>query len=253
MKRLMMLVSLTSFYVNAQTNDLSWTFQWDGQSQGVIFLQTNLTSVVKRSICDDIEHVMSQVTVSNIEFTVLATNHPHHSEADGIAAIPDKGHICPSNFPIDYYRLINGTHFFILNNEGCSNYLDAITLTNQYASQIAALPSVLYRFTNGFDVSSMTFEQKKMFIWNPSLDMSLQDDAQKYETELSTALPKGTNWVTFVRPSILAYGLEKLDNDNGVFLRCEILTRVNRATTPISTVLLFVYKDGTWRWCPNIF
>ncbi len=238
--------------VNLQAQASPLPFQWHGQTNGIVFRQTNLTDDVKASIRDDIELVMSRIAISNVQFIAYQPGQQRHDGADGIMTISEIGRICPSQFPLNYYFVTNGMTRYILDELGCSIYSNAVALTNQCADQIASIPTVMWHFTNGFDVANMTLEQKKMYIWNPELDKLMTKDVTKFEADISEALPKGTNWITFVQTSILSFSREQLEDGGNLLLTCRFNVRLNRPGNPVQTTLIFVYKDGAWRWCPEI-
>jgi hypothetical protein len=252
LKRIILCLLLFAHGAVAQTGVASLVFTWDGQSRGLFFSGTNLTDAVKNAIRDDIALVMANVAPSNTELIVFDSGNPSHNMADGLLNIPLKGKICPVNFPLGYYRTVNGMLSFALSDTDCEIYASAVALTNQYVAQIAELPAKLIPFTNGFDIAGMTLAQKKAYIWNPELEKQETDDIVQFEADISDALPKETNWATFFQPSVLSYRLENFEDGGDVFLTCAFNTRLNRPANPTMRTLIFAYKGGAWRWCPEI-
>jgi hypothetical protein len=233
----------------AQTN---WTFQWHGQERGVIFGQTNFSESVKVAIRDDIAQILSNVPVSNFEIYPVLPNNPDFGKVDGLINFTEKEHIWPDDFRLGDYREINGIPFFLLSEEMCVTYASAVAFTNKYAAPISKMPAVIQKFTNGFDVANMTLKQKEQYIWNPKFSDMKKENKAQYEADITEALPNGKNWITVFKPSVLSYSKEDLEQNGKELLVCRLCIRVNR-TPPTPFTLILVFKDGAWRWCPNIF
>ena len=251
MKKLMMTAIMLSIsHGYAQTTN--WTFQWHGQTLGLYFEVTNLTKSVKAAIRDDVALVMSNIAVAETEIHPIQPDDPDLGKVDGLMNILADGRAYPDDFPIGDYRMVNGTPFFLLSEEECSAYASAVALTNQYATQLSKMPAVIWKFTNGFDVANMTLKQKEQYIWNPKFAQMKKDNITEYEADITEALPKGTNWITVLKPSVLSYSKEDLERNGKELLVCRLCIRVNR-TPPTPFTLILVFKDGAWRWCPEIF
>jgi len=255
MMAIVLVITLMSGITQAQTPpvDWSWTFQWHGQERGILFAQTNLSKSVKAAIRDDIVQVMSKVEVSSTEIYPARPNNPDYGEVDGLMNIRSKEHICPDGFPIGYYRMINGTPYFLLSEEDCDLYVKAIGLTNSAAAKISKLPAALVPFTNGFNTASMTLKQKEAHIWNPKFSQMKKDNRTQYESDITEALPTVKDWMTILRPSVLSYSHEDLEDNGKPLLMCRLYVIINRPGDPEPFTFIFVFKDGIWRWCPEIF
>jgi len=250
MKKLIIVISILPVCATfAQTN---WTFQWHGQEKGIIFCQTNLTKNVKTAIRDDIAQVMSHIAVSNAENYPTSPDHSDLGKVDGLINFTGKEHTWPDDFPIGYYRIVNGVTNFVLSVEECTTYASAVALTNQYAKPLSKLPAFLWNFTNGFDVANMTLKQKEQYIWHPKFSDMKKENKAKYEADITEALPKEKNWITVLHTSVLSYGKEDLEDNGKELLICRLCIRVNRPD-PTPFTIIVVFKDGTWRWCPWIF
>lgn len=233
----------------AQTD---WTFQWHGQERGIVFAQTNLTESVKAAIRDDIAQTLSNVAVSDTEAHPVAPDNPDYGSVSGLMNIRAKRHTCPDRFPVGYYRETNGIPYFVLSEEDCALYASAVAQTNQYAVQLDALPSVIGHFTNGFDVANMTLAQKEAYIWNPNFTQMKEDDIAGYEADITEALPAEAGTITVLKPSVLSYSREDLDDTENPLLTCRLNIKINRPAAPEPFTIIFVFKDGAWRWCPEI-
>jgi len=250
MKKLIIVISILPVCATfAQTN---WTFQWHGQERGILFAQTNLTKSVKAAIRDDIAQVMSNVAVSNTEIHPIQPDDPDYGEIDGLMNIISKRHICPNGFRIGDYRTINGTPFFLLSEEFCSAYASAVTLTNQYAKQLSKLPALIQQFTNGLNVAGMTLKQKEAYIWHPYLDEQKKRNKAEYEAHISEGLPKEANLITVFNPSVLSYSKLDIEENGKPLLVCKLYVTLNTPTPKVPDTFMFVFRNGAWRWCPDI-
>jgi len=234
----------------AQTN---WVFQWHGQERGIIFAQTNLSKSVKAAIRDDIAQVMAKIAIIDTEIHPARPNNPNYGMVDGLMNIRSGRHVYPDAFPIGYYREINGVPYFLLNEEDCALYVAAIGLTNSAAVKISKFPATLLPFTNGFNTANMTLKQKEAYIWNPKFSEMKKEDITKYEADITEALPKMKDWMTVVPPSVLSYSHEDWEENGKPLLTCNLNVIVNSVNGPRPFTLIFIFKDGTWRWCPEIF
>ena len=250
MKKLILAISVFPLCVTlAQTN---WTFQWHGMERGLIFEQTNLTQNVKAAIRDDIAQVMSNVAVSKVKIRALSPDSPNIGKADGYINIDNQEHTCPDEFPIGYYKEINGTPFFLLSEEECTTYASAVALTNKHAAQISKLPAVIKQFTNGLDVANMTLKQKEAYIWHPYLDEQKKRNKAEYESHITMGLSFGPNRITALQPSVLSYHKEDIENKGVPLLVCKLYVRITYTDGPAPDTFTFVFRNGAWRWCPDI-
>ena len=234
----------------AQTN---WTFQWHGQEKGIIFGQTNLSESVKAAIRDDITQVMSNIALTNAEFYSVSPSNPQYGEVDGLINFTGKEHTWPDGFPIGYYRIVNGVTNFVLSVEKCTTYADAVALTNKHAAQISKLPAVIQQFTNGLDVANMTLKQKEAYIWHPYLDEQKKRNKAEYESHITMGLSFGPNRITALQPSVLSYHEEDIENKGVSLLVCKLYVRITYTDGPAPDTFTFVFRNGAWRWCPDIF
>ena len=251
MKKLIIVISMLPVCASlAQTN---WTFQWHGQEKGIIFCQTNLTKIVKTAIRDDIEQVMSHIAVSNAENYPTSPDHPDLGKIDGLINFTGKEHIWPDGFPISYYRIVNGVTNFVLSVEECTTYASAVALTNKHAAQISKLPAVIKQFTNGLDIAHMTLKQKEAYIWHPYLDEQKKRNKAEYESHITMGLSFGPNRIAALQPSVLSYCKEDIENKGVPLLVCKLYVRITYIDGPAPDTFTFVFRNGAWRWCPDIF
>ena len=231
----------------AQTTNL--TFQWHGQTMGVEFAMTNLTDSVKVAIRDDIAYSLS----------LIATNHVTFE-----ASTPDTNYIAAVRFhyqiPVDYcegilclYKTIEGNIWWQIGPNACSEYLAAITLTNQHAAAVNAFSNFYHQVINGFDITGMTLEEKKSFFWGHQIEWAIKREGDNFENVLSEALasrptpPPG--WSPPPRPPILAFLAwepSEYDDQPVPVLLCKMRRDDGNNT---NTVWPFVYAGGKWRWC----
>jgi len=237
----------------AQTNADQWVFQWGGQPRGILFGGTNLTESQKCAVRDDINCVMSNVAVSNTELFVFSPGHPHYGQADGLMSIPLKGKICPSAFPLAYYKMTNGMFSFILGNTECSVYTEAIALTNSFFAQISSLPATLIPFTNGFNFASMTVSQKRSTIWNPTIQQRLGNDDQAFVELFDSSMPNAPELLRFFPLSVLSFKMQTLEEGGDALLTCTVLGESFFEGNRKAESSFFVYVNGGWKFCPPIF
>ncbi|MEI7901200.1 MAG: hypothetical protein WCK89_13185 [bacterium] len=233
---------------NAQTTALP--FQWQDQTLWVDFEQTNLAASVRQTIRDDIAHSMSLIPVTNVTFAVLTTGDQFYGRYTGAATISDKTPINYCHGIFDYYTTMAGTNYFQIDVRACSNYLAAISLTNQYASAISSFSNFLNQVRTGFSVTNMTLAQKRALFWNPTiLNYWEQQSETNFEQALTAAIPSApTPVVTSPLPSILAYSVHDdiIEGGNTPLLCCEFKSW---REGDWARKVVFVYVDGSWRFC----
>ncbi len=237
----------------AQTNANQWVFQWGGQPRGILFGGTNLTDSQKCAVRDDINCVMSNVAVSNTELFVFSPGHPRYGQADGLMNISLKGKICPSAFPLAYYKMTNGVFSFVLSDAECSFYAEAVALTNTFSAQISSLPATLIPFTNGFNIASMTVPQKRAVIWNPTIQQRLGNDDQAFVELFDSSMPNAPDLLRFFLPSVLSFKLQPLEDGGDALLTCTVLGESLFEGNRKAESSLFVYVNGGWKFCPPVF
>ena len=245
------MVSVHSVY--AQTNANQWVFQWGGQTRGILFSGTNLTDSQKSAVRDDIDCVMSNVAVSNTELIVFSAGHPRYGQADGLMNIPLKGKLCPSAFPLAYYKVTNSVFSFVLSDVDCSAYAEAVALTNSYSAQITSLPATLIPFTNGFNFASMTLSQKRSVIWNPTIQQKLGTDDQAFVELFDSSMPNAPGLLRFFPLSVFSFKLQPLEEGGDALLTCTVLGESRFEGNRKKEASLFVYIDGGWKFCPPVF
>jgi hypothetical protein len=241
MKKLIIAISMFPMCATlAQTN---WTFQWHGQERGIIFVQTNLSKSVKAAIRDDIAQVMSKVVASDITIYPARPDHPDLGKVDGLMDFVSKVHACPNNFPLGYYRMINGTPFFLLSEEECSVYASAVALTNQYASAIGTLSNFLAS-AEAMTTANTTTNAFLQKFWHLDKNRVLKMSDEP-EMNFPKAIQTWGGDVRHIYPSILQF---KYDTDERLkCLHAEIKTVKKNDPQDGSTVHV-VYKNGKWRF-----
>ena len=247
------IIAISMFPLCATLAQTNWTFQWHGQERGLIFAQTNLSENVKAAIRDDIAQVMSNIAVSDTEIYPVRPNHPDHGTVDGLLNIRSHRHTYSDDFPIGYYREINGVPYFLLSEEGCSSYVTAIGLTNSASAKIAKLPAVIVPFTNGFDIANMTIKQKRGVIWNPTLQKKFGNDDKTFKEIFDESMPRIPGQLRFLPPSVLSYKMEQLEDEGDTLLTCTVLGESFFFGERKPEKALFVYIKGNWRFCPPVF
>ena len=252
MKKLISAISVFSMCVTlAQTN---WTFQWHGQTMGLDFEVTNLTTSVKAAIRDDVAYAMSLIPATNISYEAYSANHPDYGKLTGIASIAKD---TPYNYCagiINDYKIVGNTTNFVLREKACSNYVAAITWTNQYATQVATFSNFFYHVKTGFDVTGMTLAEKKSFFWGSSFLEELEaSEGNGFEETLTQALSFRPNplpsGVFPPNPSILAFIVYTDGKIIGtplptLFCRVRQWDSVNK-----NTLWDFINVGGKWRYC----
>lgn len=135
---ILLLVSASTSY--SQVPDLSWTFQWETNTYGLLFEDTNLTAMVKGAIRDDVQGVLAYNPTTNAFFHSLTASDPQYGIYAGRMTLDDAA--TPSEFP-SLYKVLGGTNYFAVANSSSSNYTAKIVLTNQQQVAIGGLSNFL--------------------------------------------------------------------------------------------------------------
>jgi|GEM_PF-3181030 len=251
MKRMIAIIACLLVFVCARTQGTELTFQWHGQTMGVDFEDTNLTVSAKSAIKDDIAYALSLIASSNVTFSLLTPDSSYYGEYKGFVNFGADTRINYSEGVLCYYKEIDGNIRWQIGSQVSSNYLAAITLTNQYASAVSVLSNYLHQFTAGIDISGMTLSEKKALLWNPPLLRLLEETSGDEFEELVggavPAVPAPPGACPF--PSILAFKAETdlpAEWEPPLFC-CNI--KVWRGASGGGT-FLFCYVNGTWRYSP---
>jgi hypothetical protein len=225
------------------------TFQWHGQTMGIEFETTNLTDSVKSAIRDDIAYSLSLIAASNVTFEVSAPNTNH----TGVVSIHYQTPIDYCEGVLCFYKTIGGNVWWQIDSETCSNYLAAITLTNQHATAINSFSNYFHQVKTGFDITGLTFAEKKAFFWGPLVDVFAQEEGDNFEQFISDALtvrPSPLPESMFLPlPSILAFSAWKAKEDDMQPVPVLLCTLKHWNPVNESTKWYFVYAGGKWRYC----
>ena len=248
MKRLIQTIILLGASC-AYTQTTNLTFQWHGQTMGLDFKETNLTASVKNAIRDDIAYSLSLIAVSNVTFELSAPNTNH----TGVVSIHYQTPIDYCEGVLCFYKTIGGNVWWQIDSETCSNYLAAITLTNQHAVAVNSFSNFHHQVINGFDITGMTLEEKKTFFWGSYLDVLEQKEGDNFEQVISKGLsvrpsPLPT-WALLPLPSILAFSEWEAEEDDAQPVPVLLCTVKRWTLMNESTRWNFVYAGGKWRYC----
>ncbi len=234
---------------NAQPTALP--FQWHGQTMGLEFEQTNLATSAQIAIRDDIAYSMSLIPFTNVTFTVLAPTNSYYGKYNGFVSFSCTTPINYCEGVLCYYKTIGDVINFQLDPKACSNYIAAITLTNQQETAVNAFSDYLSQFKTGIDVSNMTLTEKKALLWNPPLMKLLEETSgNRFEELLEGAIPSvpapdGAR----PQPSILAFSVQtNLPEEWAPPLLCCNMKawRGENGDRRLS----FCYVNGSWRYSP---
>lgn len=241
---------MAGLVLNCNALSTALPFQWHDQTLWIDFEKTNLTESVRYAIRDDVAYSMSLIPVTNVTFAILTTNDQFYGMYTGAATISDQTQINYCHGIFDFYKTIAATNYYQIDVRSCSNYVAAISITNQYASAISSFSNFLNQVRAGFSVTNMTLSQKRALFWNPAIlnDWELQS-GNNFEQELTAAIPcTPTPTVNSPTPSILAYSVHDdiVEGGNPALLCCEL--KIWREGDWAHKVV-FVYVEGSWRFC----
>jgi hypothetical protein len=245
------LVSLCAVFIvafaQAQTlpPDLSWTFQWENASYGLVFENTNLTTSVRSAIRDDIQQVYSYNPSSNIAYRIYQPE-----DTDKYGKYTGHMHLrenwtCPSGLSGWDYKIYGGINYFFIGAEVSANYIAKIALTNQYHTEIANLSNFLHT-VNNLTTNNITLTAFQQMWW------SLATDTVYFPEE-----PNPDHWATLLRetsemrfpyPSILAFE-ERTDIQGNPLLILSIKT-VKKDSLQNYVEAVFFFRAGQWRFMP---
>jgi hypothetical protein len=248
MKRLILTtIMLGASCACAQTTNL--TFQWHGQTMGVQFKMTNLTDSVKIAIRDDIAYSLSLIPATNVTFEAMtaSTNYSGNVRIHYDTPINYCGGI------LCFYKTVGGNIYWQIGQEACSKYLAAIALTNQHAAAVNSFSNFYHQVVNGFDVTGMTFEEKKSFFWgSPAMEDFEEEEGANFEQTLTKALSFRPNppleEEIFPYPSIRAFIVYE---GAGTGLQTPTFVCEMKRWEPSikSSTWSFIYLNGKWRYC----
>jgi hypothetical protein len=241
--RIWLLVASTGLFANAQNPpfDLSWTFQCDNARYGLLFESANLTADVKTSIRDDVQNVFSCNSSAGATFHALSAGEPKYGIYTGWMSFSE-GKI-PNGFPLFFYKVFNGTNYFIVDAVSSDDYATKIALTNQQCIAINSLSNFLYTVQN-MTTNSTTVASFKQKWWNP-----LKEDVYDPQ-EPDAAIVKYISMygeLHYFYPSILSF--ENVTYEGKSWFGCKVWTSKKGNLKPYLQLDL-VFGGGEWRFVP---
>jgi hypothetical protein len=153
-------------FLSAQ--DLSWTFQWDNVTHGLLFEDTNLTVSAKAAIRDDIQLILSYNPSSNVIYYVFPSTSSYYGQFTGRMTI-EHNRLTPPDFSFSLYDVYGGTNYFMINEKMCINYLAKIALTNQYVMAMNNCSNFLYMLST-VTTNNMSHAEYLETAWSISSD-----------------------------------------------------------------------------------
>ena len=253
MKKAIVIVAGVMAITCAQAQATGLTFQWHGQTLGVDFGLTNLTAGVKGAIRDDVAYSLSLIPTTNVTFEALTPTSSNYGKYAGFVTF---SHSTPINYCdgiLCYYNTSGGQTVFQLDQDVCSAYAVAITLTNQHAAAVTAFSNFVSHAKTGFDVTGMTLAEKKAFFWGTAaIDALEREEGANFDQVLTDALSSRPSdippWAFPPMPSILAFSAW---DGAGAGLPVPMLLCKVKRWDPVNktTHWSFVYADGRWKYC----
>ena len=236
-----------------QAQDWSWTFQRWGDTCGLLFEATNLTTSVKGAIRDDVAKAYAAVTSSNnLSTTVYAPNEPEYGRFVGHDSLEGEEGM-PRDLSGWDYKLHNGNRYFFVKESLSTNYLAKIALTNQHQAAIGSLSNFLATAnsttTNNLNVAEYvqmwwSMEQKKPL----SLTFSMYKDEVLFfpsEEEVRKFCDYFNGRYEVIVPTILAFK-QDAQKYEGV-LYCEPVYRKRSDGSYERLPIPLAYCQGKWR------
>ena len=221
---------------------MAWTFQWETNTYGLLFEDTNLTALVKTVIRDDVQGILAHNPATNAFFHSLGASDPQYGVYSGRMTLDDA--TTPSAFPLSLYKAFGGTNYFVMAISSSSNYLAMIALTNQQQSAISGLSNFLATAQNmtSSNTTVQAFQQKW---WHP-----LQERVYTPEDVDASSIAKHINafgGLYYYYPSILSF---EIRTENGItWFGCKVWTR-NKSDLKKYLKLDLVYGGDQWRFVP---
>ena len=233
-----LLVSASVSY--SQLPDLSWTFQWETNSYGLLFEDTNLTALVKASIRDDVQGVLAYNPATNAFFHSMTASDPQYGVYAGRMTLDDA--TMPSDFPLSLYKVFGGTNYFAVAISSSSNYTAKIALTNQQQVAISGLSNFLFTVEN-MTSSNTTIQAFQQKWWHP-----LQERIYTPEDVDADSIAKHIDafgCLYYYYPSVLSF---EFRSENGkTWLGCKVWTR-KKSDLKKHLKLDLVYGGDQWRF-----
>ncbi len=237
---ILLLVSASTSY--SQVPDLSWTFQWETNTYGLLFEDTNLTAMVKGAIRDDVQGVLAYNPTTNAFFHSLTASDPQYNIYAGRMTLDDAA--THSEFPLSLYKVLGGTNYFAVTISSSSNYTAKIVLTNQQQVAISGLSNFLVTAQN-MTTSNTTIQAFQQKWWHP-----LQERIYTPEDVDADAIAKHINafgGLYYYYPSVLSF---EFRSENGkTWFGCKVWTR-NKSDLKKHLELDLVYGGDQWRFVP---
>ena len=246
MKRLIVLlffVAQSAWGQNPQP-DLSWTFQRWGNTCGLLFEDTTLTTSVKAAIRDDIANAYNNYATTNDHYTTLyAPGNPDYGIFDGFDGLQgDNG--LPNDLGGWDYKLHNGNRYFTISTNLSTKYQQKIALTNQFKTAAGSLSNFLAT-VNSVIPSNVVKKTYFTYWW----------DLRKNRTIIAKDFPEPENFMEFLEPyceeemlfvSLLSFvaGEDELKGK----LCCEVVFKNrNEGHYQFVSSYIYAYIKGKWR------
>jgi hypothetical protein len=248
MKTVILAVAVLSALFSFAQQSAHLPFQWHGQTMGIDFETSNLTSAVKAAIRDDIAYAMSLIPSPHVAFEALTPTSSGYGKYTGSITV---SHTTPINYcdgVLCYYKSVDNAIVFQLAPSVCSEYSTAIARTHQFSAEMLSFSNFINQVKTGYHVADMTLDQKKALFWPPSIVAEWQTImGANFEQDITDALPDSPAPTgTWNMPSILAYQTVDIpmENTNQPSLLCEL--KVYGAASG-ERKMRYIYANGAWR------
>ncbi len=232
------IVTLISLSLHAQIPDA--TFLWNNQEYGLSFEDTSLTPTIKLAIKKDIEGIFARIP-SNTGFYSI-TNSTKYT--GGLNLLDRELHFprSKSGFRFGIFFEVNGVKVFQLPQNVSEDYIQAVTITNQYVTGVNALPAFLARL-NTLTPATITTNEYCQLFWNHKEQRILTVPEFK-KNEIEDGFIDSETY-QFLIPSILAF--QTIDFLGQHYLYYSMVVR-NKHDDSDQKTLTLIYANNAWRF-----